>query len=433
MAGIKRSRVVKDVSRNIKDDFSDLAMVLCVVCTTCAFDTTNCGWTCRRSTIGDVCIGPGQTITPLLRQKIECLVKAVNKLELLFVRPDQSIRAAITCIDRGARGIALVVDDERRLIGTISDGDVRRAMLAAIDMDTPVSALLERKASSVYPKPVTASVGTDRETLLQTMKEFVIQQIPLLDADGCVVDLVTWEELIPAEDLPLQAVIMAGGIGTRLRPLTEEMPKPMLPVGGRPLMERIIAQLQQVGIRQVNVTTHYKPEKIIEHFGDGHAFGVALNYVNEDRPLGTGGALGLLPTPQQPLLVINGDILTQVDFRAMLAFHREHHAEMTVAVRRYVVQVQYGVVECEGPYVRQLQEKPQVGFLVNAGIYLLEPSVYDLIPNGEHFNMTELIQWLLDAKRTVVSFPVREYWLDIGQQVDYAQAQDDVKNGRIPN
>jgi NDP-sugar pyrophosphorylase family protein len=265
------------------------------------------------------------------------------------------------------------------------------------------------------------------------MRERVIRQIPLLDGDGCVEDLVTWEDLLTVEDLPLQAVIMAGGMGTRLRPLTEELPKPMLPVGGRPLLERIVEQLQKAGIRRVTVTTHYKPEKIIEHFGDGRAFGVELTYVNEHQPLGTGGGLGLLPVPQQPLLVINGDILTQVDFRAMLAFHQEHRAEMTVAVRRYDVQVPYGVVECDGPFVRQLKEKPQMGFLVNAGIYLLEPSGYDLIPNGKHFDMTDLIQWMLNNGRAVVSFLIREYWLDIGQHTDYAQAQGDVENGRMAN
>jgi NDP-sugar pyrophosphorylase family protein len=224
---------------------------------------------------------------------------------------------------------------------------------------------------------------------------------------------------------------MAGGSGTRLRPLTEDLPKPMLPIGGRPLMERLVEQLQQAGIRQVNVTTHYKPEKIVEHFGDGHAFGVEMRYVNEDRPLGTGGALGLIAPPQETLLVINGDIVTQVSFRAMLAFHQEHQAKMTVAVRRYEVQVPYGVVECEGSQVRQLREKPQLGFLVNAGIYLLEPSVYEFIPHGQHFNMTDLIQWVLEAGQTVVSFPIREYWLDIGQHPDYVQAQDDVRNGRL--
>jgi len=352
-------------------------------------------------------------------------------IESISIFITASIREAIGCIDRGGCGMALVVDAERRLIGTVTDGDVRRALLAAIDLGTPVSALLARKVDSQYPKPVTARVGAGREELLALMRQHVLRQIPILDDDGRVVDLVLLNDLVTTDELPLQAVIMAGGLGTRLRPLTEDLPKPMLLVGGKPLIERVIEQLWLAGIRRVNLTTHYKPEKIIEHFGDGSTFGIELNYVNEEHPLGTGGALGLMPMPSQPLLVINGDILTQVNFRAMHAFHQEQKADLTVAVRRYEIQVPYGVIECEGARVRRLQEKPQVGFLVNAGIYLLEPSVYQFIPQNTSFNMTDLIQWLLDAGRTVVSFPVHEYWLDIGQPADYAQAQSDVANGRF--
>ena len=243
-----------------------------------------------------------------------------------------------------------------------------------------------------------------------------MREIPWLNERRQVVDLVTLDELLPRQDLLLQAVIMAGGQGTRLRPLTEDLPKPMLPVGGRPLMERIVQQLQQAGIRRVNVTTHYKPEKIIEYFGDGHAFGVDLNYVNEDRPLGTGGALGLMPQPTEPVLVINGDILTQVDFRGMLDFHQENQADLTIAVRGYEVPVPYGVIECDGPLVQHLREKPQVSLLVNAGIYLLEPTVFQFIPQGQHFNMTDLIQWLMDAQRIGGSCPMKEYWQEVGQE-----------------
>ena len=196
-------------------------------------------------------------------------------------------------------------------------------------------------------------------------------------------------------------------------------------------MERIIERLKQAGIRRVNVMTHYKPEKIIEHFGNGNAFGVALTYVWEDQPLGTGGALGLIPAPQEPLLVINGDILTGVDFRAMLAFHQENRAEMTVAVSPYDLQVPYGVIECEGAQVRRLTEKPIHHLLVNCGIYLLEPSVHAFVPNGHRFDMTELIQALLDAGRRVAGFPIREYWLDIGGHEDYGRAQADVKKGKM--
>jgi len=194
-------------------------------------------------------------------------------------------------------------------------------------------------------------------------------------------------------------------------------------------MEVLLEQLHDSGIRHVNITTHYRPEKITEYFGNGESMGVELNYVNEQEPLGTGGALSLIPQPTEPMLVINGDILTRVNFRTFLAFHQENHADMTVAVRKYEIEVPYGVVDCDGVQVRGLREKPRMDFFVNAGIYMLEPVVFQYIPHGEHFNMTDLIQRLLDVKRTVVGFPVREYWLDIGQHAEYAKSQEDVING----
>jgi dTDP-glucose pyrophosphorylase len=349
----------------------------------------------------------------------------------LCLAPDQTIRAALRVIDHNARGIALVVDAEQRLVGTITDGDVRRAILAGTDLETPVAALLERKAGSAYPAPITAPAESDRESVLRLMRERSVRQIPLVDAEQRVVDLVTIDQLLPQVDEPVQAVIMAGGFGKRLLPLTEHMPKPMLPLGGRPLLERTIEQLRQAGIHRVNITTHYLAEKIVAHFGDGREFGVQLTYVAEDRPLGTAGALGLLDQPDEPLLVLNGDILTRVDFRAMLAYHREHQADLTVGVRQYEVRIPYGVVESDGPLVRQIHEKPLHRFLVNAGIYLLEPSVYAYIPTGERFDMPDLIAALLRHQRPVVSFPIVEYWLDIGQHADYEQAEADIRSGRF--
>lgn len=352
-------------------------------------------------------------------------------VSILCVAPSDSIRRAIACIDQNHKGIVLVTDSEQRLLGTITDGDVRRAMLLGESLETPVSQLLTRKAGSPYPQPVTAPVGTGSTALLQLMQEQIVRQVPLLDGEGRVVDLVTVDDLLPDRVLPLQAVIMAGGQGARLRPLTENLPKPMLPVGDRPLMELVIEQLRQAGIRRVNIATHYQPEKITDYFGDGRSFGVDLNYVTEDRPLGTAGALGLIQTPEEPILVINGDILTKVDFRAMLAYHQEHRAVLTLGVRRYDLNVPYGVVQSDGVFVEGLIEKPLLSFFVNAGIYLLEPAVHRYIPNQQRFDMTDLIQRLLDEDQPVASFLIREYWLDIGQHADYAQAQEDVKSGRF--
>ena len=350
---------------------------------------------------------------------------------LPLISVEASLKDAMSEIDRAAKGIAMVVDSERRLVGTITDGDLRRAMLASVPITRPVRAILESKTASNYGKPITASAGLDRSGLLELMHHHKIRQIPLLDENDRVVSLASIDDLLPTQPVRLQAVVMAGGYGTRLMPLTEDLPKPMLPVGGRPLIERIIINLRDAGIHQVNVTTHYKSEKIRDHFGDGESFGVDMRYVNEDEPLGTAGALSLIAEPTEPLLVINGDILTDMNFTAMLDYHREQQSDMTVAVRRYEVNVPYGVVESIGGMIQRVSEKPQLSFFVNAGIYLLEPEVCRLVPRGRRFDMTDLIAALLAERRKVASFPVREYWLDIGEHDQYQQAQLDYEaNGR---
>lgn len=356
----------------------------------------------------------------------------MKELTGLLVFPQSSIRDAIACIDCNRRGIAIVVDDSRHLLGTITDGDVRRAMLCGINLEAPVSELLACKAGWPNPHPVVAPMGTERGALLQIMQEHMIRQIPLIDEGGRVSGLVTLDDLLSPQDLPLQAMVMAGGLGKRLHPLTEETPKPMLPVGERPLMELIIQQLRDVGIKRVNVSTYHKPEKISGHFGDGHEFGVDIRYVHENQPLGTAGALRLLDRESSELLlVINGDILTGVDFRAMVEFHREHRADLTVAVRQYEFKVPYGVVETDGVTITGISEKPVFRSFINAGIYLLKSEVCRYIPSGQSYEMPDVVQLLVKEGRPVVGFPVHEYWLDIGQIGDYQKAQEDLKNGML--
>jgi len=351
------------------------------------------------------------------------------QIESVCIAATSSIRQAIACIDRNQHGIVLVVNAERRLLGTITDGDVRRAVLAGQDLEAPVAVLLARKPTSPYSQPVTAPLGTPPDALLQLMQERVIRQVPLLDDAGRVAGLCTIDELLPQRLPPLQAVVMAGGFGARLQPLTDELPKPMLPVGDRPLMEHIVTQLRDAGIRQVSISTHYKPEAIVQHFGDGQKFGVHIDYVNEERPLGTAGALGLMPPWTSTLLVMNGDILTRLNYQSMLVFHQENRAVATVGVRQYDFQVPYGVVETDGVHIRRLSEKPRLQFFVNAGVYLLEPAAHQYIPHQERCDMTDLIDRLLADGRPIVSFPISEYWLDIGQHADYEKAQADFREG----
>jgi dTDP-glucose pyrophosphorylase/CBS domain-containing protein len=353
-----------------------------------------------------------------------------NKLASVAVSPAVTMREVMECIDRSGRGIALVLDDDNRLIGTVTDGDLRRAILSGLQLEQPVADVLAQRRT-LFTLPRTAPTGMADEALLQLMNETGLRHIPVIDEEGRVVDVAFLNDLVKEYELPLRAIVMAGGYGTRLRPLTESLPKPMLPVGSKPLLELIVNQLREAGIKHVNVATHYRGEMISEHFKNGEEFGVEINYVREDEPLGTAGALGLLEQSDQPLVVINGDILTRVDFRAMHSFHREHEADLTVGVRQYEFCVPYGVINTDGVAVTGISEKPVLRQFINAGIYLLDPSVCRLIPNGQRYDIPELIQRLVADNRRVVSFPIREYWLDIGKAEHYDQAQADVAAGRF--
>jgi dTDP-glucose pyrophosphorylase/CBS domain-containing protein len=353
-------------------------------------------------------------------------------LKTLHITKNASLREAIRTLNGSGRlAITLLVDEDSRLVAVITDGDIRRGLLGGLDLDSSVQDLMAIKALEPNPKAITAPVGINLAELLLLMQERHVRQIPLLDSDGRAVEIVTLNDLLPDQPQALQAVIMAGGFGKRLQPLTNNLPKPMLPVAGRPVMEWIVEKLSRSGIRQMKVTTHFMPECIMEHFGNGESFGVDIEYVNEDRPLGTGGALGLIARPTDPFLVVNGDVLTEIDYARMLDFHHEHKADMTVAVNLHQVEIPYGVFELSGSSIISVREKPSLNVQVNAGIYLLQPDVYEFIPQDTHFNMTDLIQWLLDAGKQVVGFPIMEYWIDIGRHHDYSQAEKDFAYGSL--
>lgn len=345
-------------------------------------------------------------------------------VEDLCISNEDSLHQAAKIIENGTKQIALVIDQDKKLRGILTDGDLRRAMIAGVAMDAPAAMVMQRSF-------ISGPTGMGINKIFAIMQEKSIRHVPIVDTQGTLVDLAWISDLIKQDAGELSAVVMAGGFGKRLLPLTENLPKPMLPVGDRPVMEHIIDHLRMAGIRDLKVTTHYMPEKIKGHFGNGNKFGVKIDYVSEDRPLGTAGALGLMPKPDRPTLVVNGDIMSQVNYRAMLAFHREHQADLTVGVRQYEVQIPYGVMVCEGARVRKLTEKPQHTFLVNAGIYLLSPHVHRYIPKNERYDMTDLIEALIEDGRSVVSFPIMEYWLDIGQHADYERANIDQEKRRL--
>ena len=350
-----------------------------------------------------------------------------TKAQLPLVSTQDSIRDTMEVIDRGAKGIAIAVDAKGRILATITDGDIRRAILAGTDLNHPVSCL--RKPGQ--RKPVVAGVGTPESELLVLMERHSVRQVPLLDENGRVRGLAVQHEILRQDELPVTGVIMAGGYGKRLLPLTQSVPKPMLPVNGRPLLEHTLSKLRQSGIRSVNVATHHLSESIVEYFKDGSEFGVQLQYFQETEPLGTAGGLAKMAEGTDPLLVINGDVLTTVDVRAMLDFHREHRAALTVGVRQYDIEVPFGLIDTEGVRVIGIQEKPILRHFINAGIYMADRDVCRLVPEGRRFDMTDLITAVIRAAGNVISFPVREYWIDIGRIEQYRKAELDLAAGMV--
>ncbi len=331
--------------------------------------------------------------------------------------PGASILDAINCIDRNSHKIALVADEQGRLVGTITDGDIRRALLRNLSLATAVAAVMNRN-------PRIAPVGSDDARLFRLMQALQIRHLPLVDDDGRVVDLRTLDELVHGHRYANRVVLMAGGMGVRLRPLTQHVPKPMLPVGGRPLLETILETFIDQGFYKFAISLNYLGEIISDHFGDGGRWGVEIDYIREPAPMGTAGSLTLLPEPPaEPFIVMNGDILTSVDFRQMLQFHRDTEAAATMALHEHIVQLPYGVVEIEEQRLISITEKPIQHHFINAGIYVLDPPVLDRIPHGAPFSMPELFQKLMLEGCKTAAFPIREYWLDIGQPQDLQRAQ----------
>lgn len=340
-------------------------------------------------------------------------------LHRICITLDMPIIRAVETIEAGARQIALVVDGDRRLLGTVTDGDIRRGILRGIGLDQPASRVMN-------VQPLTARPEQGRDAVLRLMRDREIHQIPVVDAVGRVVGLETLDDLIHQDALDIWVVLMAGGLGTRLRPLTDSIPKPLLPVGGRPLLETIIENFAMQGFRRIFLSVNYKAEMFENHFGDGSSLGVQIEYVHEQDRMGTAGALALLPErPENPLIVMNGDLLTTVNFRQFLGFHREHRARATMGVREYSFQVPYGVVETDHQRLVAISEKPVHHFFVSAGMYVLEPDVLDLIPHGEPYDMPKLFESIISQGGEASVFPVREYWLDIGRLDDLERAQNE--------
>jgi dTDP-glucose pyrophosphorylase len=351
----------------------------------------------------------------------------MSDVSRLIVGEGTRLREVLEVMTANGKQVALVADGNGRLMGLVTDGDLRKAMLRGASLEEKIDEVMNRR-------PLTAPAGTGRDEALMIMRRQMIRHLPLLDAGGRISDLLWLDGLLaPLPELRATAVIMAGGEGRRLRPLTENTPKPLLSVGGKPLIELMIERLRLSGVSRITVAVHHRSEMIRERLGDGARLGVRIDYAEEPRPLGTMGALTLLRDRLHgPVFVVNADILTKCDFRAMWAFHeREGRPAMTVGVSVHQVDIPYGEFTLSGARVVRVEEKPRKEFPINAGIYLLDPSALDLIPAGEYFDATDMIRTLLDDGRPVAAYLIREYWLDVGRLHDLEKANRDVAEGLL--
>ena len=338
----------------------------------------------------------------------------------VLIKLTDNLGKAIQVLHDGGLRIALVVDKDNKLRGTLTDGDIRRALISGRTMSSGVSDVMNKI-------PITTTKIDSKERILSLMNKMSILHMPIVDAAGVICGLETLQQLLerPSYDNPV--FLMAGGFGTRLHPLTKDIPKPLLKVGNKPILETIIHQFVDHGFHDFYISTHFKSELIRDYFKNGDQHGVSIRYIHEDTPLGTAGSLGLLPDnlPDLPIIIMNGDLLTKVDFKHLLDFHSDNNADATMCVREYDFQVPYGVVAIDKGGIREIKEKPIHKFFVNAGIYVLNKNLINKVDGKSFLNMTDFLEKELNYGG-VNAFPIHEYWLDIGRIEEYEQANQDV-------
>ena len=334
-----------------------------------------------------------------------------------LVSSSMTLRQTIEAITASSLQIALVVDENNKLLGTVTDGDIRKTILAGKDLNITA-------AEAMRKSPTTSSASTPRTVIIKLMREKRIHQMPILNESGQVVDVLTIDDLLGAQEKSNSVVIMAGGLGTRLHPLTQDTPKPMLNVGGKPILETIIQSFIDQGYVNFFISLNFKAEVISDYFGDGSKLGASITYLHETTRLGTAGGLSLLPSEVKfPIIVMNGDLLTRISVDALVDFHQRENAVATMVVREDHYQVPYGVVEVDGTQIVDVKEKPMQRHLVNAGIYVLSEQSLANIPRDTYYDMpTHFTKLAADGHRTA-AFPLHEYWVDIGRLDELERAQ----------
>lgn len=345
----------------------------------------------------------------------------MKNIESIKLKQNATIKEALGIIDSGAMQIALVVDGNDKLLGTLTDGDIRRGILRGLDLDSFIETI-------VYKEPAVAKISNTKEEILKIALSKKLHQIPIVDDNGIVLDLKEIEELVEPKIKTNKVILMVGGLGTRLRPLTQDTPKPMLKVGNKPILQTIVEKFAEYGFVNITMCVNFNASIIRDYFSDGKEFGVNIDYILEQKRMGTAGALSLLKErPNEPFFVMNGDLLTNVNFEHIFNYHTLNKATATMCVREYDYEVPYGVVKMNDNKIVEISEKPVQKFFVSAGIYMLSPEILDLIPKNEFYDMPTLFEKLIKLSKNVISFPIREYWLDIGRIEEYQKANEEYK------
>lgn len=346
----------------------------------------------------------------------------MKNLENILIKEDNTILEAMRLIESNSKGILIVVDNKNKILGTITDGDIRRAIMLEKSVRSSIVDLYNKNCIYI-------DETVDIINIKKLFIENKIKLIPVVNNDKNVINYYEIDDLIDYNRIEKENVvlIMAGGLGTRLRPLTDDIPKPMLKVGNKPILETIIEQFKDYGFTNILISVNYKADIIENYFRDGKDFGVSINYIKESQQLGTGGAIKLAQKHlDKPFFVINGDILTNVNFCNLLQYHLENKFSITIGSRIYETQIPYGVLNLDESCVTSLEEKPIYSYTVSGGIYVLNPEIISNIPENQYFNITELIDKLMENNERVGSFPIRGYWMDIGKIEDYHKANEDI-------
>lgn len=340
------------------------------------------------------------------------------KIDEIKINQNASIKQALKVIDKGAIKVAVVLSDDGLLLGMLSDGDIRRALLKGMSLDDSITSIINKH-------PVVANINDTKERILELANEKKLHQIPII-SNGKLIGIQDIREFLTPKNKPNKVILMVGGLGTRLRPLTNDVPKPMLDVGNKPILHTIVENFAKYGYTDIIMCVNYKSEIIKEYFGNGDKFGVKIEYVLESQRMGTAGALSLLKEkPKDDFFVMNGDLLTNVNFEYLHEYHKDSNACASICVRKYEMQVPYGVVNVRANKVTSIEEKPTQSFFVSAGIYMFSPIVLDFIPKGVFYDMPTLFGELLKQGFAVYPFFIREYWLDIGKMDEYRRANDE--------